>query len=153
MWLPWEGHTLAAYPQPVHGQAPCPEKSRRTRSLKRDTFNMSPHLLKWCKPQPPSFLPLKELNILTALFPPVNDLWQYFGAHPNTQKSLQAPLRWAGSSLSSLSNRTYMGQTSQVCSSCAQHAFSLWWKVTGRESSWGNHHCDPSLSLLLEYHV
>lgn len=75
------------------GQAPCPEKSRQRRTpLTRLHIFWSD-----VKPQPPSFLPLKKLNILTALLselPPVRELWQYFGAHPNTRTPLWALLCW-----------------------------------------------------------
>ena len=96
MWLPWEGHTLAAYSQPVHAGRHPAWKNQDVQVPWRGT-SLTRLYIFWSdvKQQPPSFLPLKELNILTALLPPVRELWQYFGAHPNTQKSLQAPLRWA----------------------------------------------------------
>lgn len=153
-WLPWEGCPWTAYLQPIHvGSQPCPEKSGCTRSLKADSFNMSPLLLEWCKTS--SFLPLDELNILTALqsdLPPAHKLWQYFGAsrnhseHPSielVQVNCQQPLQ----------QDIYGTKSMCVLQLCPICVFTLWWKVTGRESSWGKHHCDPSLSrcLLLEY--
>lgn len=131
--LPWEGCPQAAYPQPTHGQ-PCPEKSGHTRSLKADSFNMSPLLLKWCKTS--SFLPLNALNILTALqsdLSPAHKLWQYFCAsrnhseHPSielAQVICQQPLQ----------QDIYGTKSTLVLQLCPTCIFTLWWKVTGKET-------------------